>query len=107
MHFYSLSISYAVLTFSVFFKQKTAYEVRISDWSSDVCSSDLWPWPHDRERGRSRSLGKANRKNGRLRREARCAATAMACALALAVAAPAAAQKIGRASCRERGCQYV
>src|SRR3546814_4214557 len=25
----------------VFFKQKTAYEVRISDWSSDVCSSDL------------------------------------------------------------------
>src|SRR3546814_7660127 len=25
----------------VFFKQKTAYELRISDWSSDVCSSDL------------------------------------------------------------------
>src|SRR3546814_1332572 len=25
-----------------FFKQKTAYEMRISDWSSDVCSSDLW-----------------------------------------------------------------
>src|SRR3546814_8799661 len=25
----------------IFFKQKTAYEVRISDWSSDVCSSDL------------------------------------------------------------------
>src|SRR3546814_10462998 len=25
-----------------FFKQKTAYEVRISDWSSDVCSSDRW-----------------------------------------------------------------
>src|SRR3546814_2283541 len=32
-----------------FFKQKTAYEMRISDWSSDVCSSDLlvtqWPLP--------------------------------------------------------------
>src|SRR3546814_17091169 len=28
--------------FVFFFKQKTAYEVRISDWSSDVCSSDLW-----------------------------------------------------------------
>src|SRR3546814_13114202 len=34
-----------------FVKQKTAYEMRISDWSSDVCSSDLtpagatWPWP--------------------------------------------------------------
>src|SRR3546814_2975226 len=27
-----------------FFKQKTAYEVRISDWSSDVCSSDLRVW---------------------------------------------------------------
>src|SRR3546814_7905169 len=26
-----------------FFKQKTAYEMRISDWSSDVCSSDLCP----------------------------------------------------------------
>src|SRR3546814_2978307 len=25
----------------LFFKQKTAYEIRISDWSSDVCSSDL------------------------------------------------------------------
>src|SRR3546814_10447048 len=27
-----------------FFKQKTAYEMRISDWSSDVCSSDLPRW---------------------------------------------------------------
>src|SRR3546814_10742586 len=32
-------LSYFVLFF--FFKQKTAYEMRISDWSSDVCSSDL------------------------------------------------------------------
>src|SRR3546814_1609708 len=33
-----------VIPASVFcFKQKTAYEVRISDWSSDVCSSDLSP----------------------------------------------------------------
>src|SRR3546814_19654555 len=31
---------YAVYLF-FFFKQKTAYEMRISDWSSDVCSSDL------------------------------------------------------------------
>src|SRR3546814_8577703 len=31
-----------MLSYSVFFfKQKTAYEMRISDWSSDVCSSDL------------------------------------------------------------------
>src|SRR3546814_301734 len=38
---------YVVILFSYirfrffFFKQKTAYEMRISDWSSDVCSSDL------------------------------------------------------------------
>src|SRR3546814_7090616 len=31
----------SVLIFFLFFKQKTAYEMRISDWSSDVCSSDL------------------------------------------------------------------
>src|SRR3546814_9040584 len=31
------------LFFVFFFKQKTAYEMRISDWSSDVCSSDLQP----------------------------------------------------------------
>src|SRR3546814_6259918 len=30
-----------VFLFVFFFKQKTAYEMRISDWSSDVCSSDL------------------------------------------------------------------
>src|SRR3546814_8897873 len=35
--------------FCCFFKQKTAYEMRISDWSSDVCSSDL--------RGESAHLG--------------------------------------------------
>src|SRR3546814_2900104 len=32
-----------------FFKQKTAYEMRISDWSSDVCSSDLLGRQHDRD----------------------------------------------------------
>src|SRR3546814_10174942 len=35
----SLICVYLVTVF--FFKQKTAYEMRISDWSSDVCSSDL------------------------------------------------------------------
>ena len=30
--------------FFFFFKQKTAYEIRIRDWSSDVCSSDLVPY---------------------------------------------------------------
>src|SRR3546814_14140282 len=36
-----LSLSCAPRRSFVFFKQKTAYEVRISDWSADVCSSDL------------------------------------------------------------------
>src|SRR3546814_5868212 len=34
-----------VCLFFFFFKQKTAYEMRISDWSSDVCSSDLCQFP--------------------------------------------------------------
>src|SRR3546814_12569043 len=33
--------SLGLFGFFFFFKQKTAYEMRISDWSSDVCSSDL------------------------------------------------------------------
>src|SRR3546814_1523746 len=32
---------FTCVVFVFFFKQKTAYEMRISDWSSDVCSSDL------------------------------------------------------------------
>src|SRR3546814_5655117 len=35
-----LECVFGILLF--FFKQKTAYELRISDWSSDVCSSDLF-----------------------------------------------------------------
>src|SRR3546814_9324860 len=35
-----------------FFKQKTAYEMRISDWSSDVCSSDLFEQCPDLRRKR-------------------------------------------------------
>src|SRR3546814_8464960 len=34
-------VLYLFFLFFFFFKQKTAYEMRISDWSSDVCSSDL------------------------------------------------------------------
>src|SRR3546814_5303512 len=38
MFFICMSVCFC---FFFFFKQKTAYEMRISDWSSDVCSSDL------------------------------------------------------------------
>src|SRR3546814_5095032 len=36
-----VSVTIVVIVVIFFFKQKTAYELRISDWSSDVCSSDL------------------------------------------------------------------
>src|SRR3546814_11411977 len=39
------------MLFVFFFKQKTAYEMRISDWSSDVCSSDLFARPVDEDFG--------------------------------------------------------
>src|SRR3546814_4441251 len=45
--------------FFFFFKQKTAYEMRISDWSSDVCSSDLVD--HVLPRSRSQDNGYQNR----------------------------------------------
>src|SRR3546814_1590598 len=38
---YIRSVICSYVLFFFFFKQKTAYEMRISDWSSDVCSSDL------------------------------------------------------------------
>src|SRR3546814_11289409 len=41
----SLVLLGVVYWFFFFFKQKTAYEMRISDWSSDVCSSDLTSYP--------------------------------------------------------------
>src|SRR3546814_5034518 len=34
-------VVFVLMLFFFFFKQKTAYEMRISDWSSDVCSSEL------------------------------------------------------------------
>src|SRR3546814_2525366 len=48
-------------TFFFFFKQKTAYEMRISDWSSDVCSSDL-------PAARRRKPPQQSRANARTRR---------------------------------------
>src|SRR3546814_11248751 len=43
-----------------FFKQKTAYEMRISDWSSDVCSSDLRHRGDQAMRGRDSRPGRRN-----------------------------------------------
>src|SRR3546814_6450522 len=76
------------------FKQKTAYEMRSSDWSSDVCSSDLRMVSVLDALTVATSFG--NRYHSSI--------TALAKAwrddrLQLA--------QIGRASCRERVCQYV
>src|SRR3546814_2910111 len=46
------------LSFFFFFKQKTAYEMRISDWSSDVCSSDLVSASHQGAEHGDRRVGK-------------------------------------------------
>src|SRR3546814_8263148 len=45
------------------FKQKTAYEMRISDWSSDVCSSDL-PFPRTRSHAPGRTRRRAHGQAG-------------------------------------------
>src|SRR3546814_16778277 len=55
-----------ILFFSYFFffKQKTAYEMRISDWSSDVCSSDLLRQGRRGERRPWGSIGNIGNKEG-------------------------------------------
>src|SRR3546814_5840745 len=52
--------------FFFFFKQKTAYEMRISDWSSDVCSSDLSVLPATESTGVSTSVTPRSAKNARI-----------------------------------------
>src|SRR3546814_4380120 len=84
--------------FVFFFKQKTAYEMRISDWSSDVCSSDLSARsaPDGRGRGSPRSARRlpASDQRPAAEREERQEEARRG-------------EQIGRASCRERVCQYV
>src|SRR3546814_6043858 len=87
-----------------FFKQKTAYEMRISDWSSDVCSSDLVSPasapPARRSAGGQRSAARDRRPPAAQPRDDGQPDPAQP-----GVGDPA--QQIGRASCRERVCQYV
>src|SRR3546814_15189980 len=53
VHWCSCTLWYWYCLNFFFFKQKTAYEVRISDWSSDVCSSDLMTCGSSRYRAAS------------------------------------------------------
>src|SRR3546814_15227466 len=115
---------FMMVCFFFFFKQKTAYEMRISDWSSDVCSSDL---PVDRRRlviariaERERRLiarlrMNTGRQDKRQRHNHRYESNMLHIA-ALPDHQPTnrggglgffSGIEIGRASCRERVCQYV
>src|SRR3546814_2610558 len=51
-HCHVSAVSICLFFLIFFFKQKTAYEMRISDWSSDVCSSDLPRRAHQQSRPR-------------------------------------------------------
>src|SRR3546814_1834937 len=100
-----------------FFKQKTAYEMRISDWSSDVCSSDL----QDEHQATGRSLHVPERqKHLRARRGAlgepglrqrpsgiRDEQLVLQPDTRADRSVEEQGPQIGRAACRERVCQYV
>src|SRR3546814_7853350 len=101
-------VCWLCVLFFFFFKQKTAYEMRISDWSSDVCSSDLkFIAQHADafvELAGGVGLVRVDLEDellafvefdiGMEQRVDRAEALCVLC-------------KIGRASCRERVCQYV
>src|SRR3546814_6724453 len=106
-----MMIGYLFVCFIFFFKQKTAYELRISDWSSDVCSSDL-----PRDILAQQRIGDAGQRDGRENR-----ADGAARDFEDREHQPRRQHdvergggrqvvhdlEIGRASCRERVCQYV
>src|SRR3546814_2493572 len=96
-----------------FFKQKTAYEMRISDWSSDVCSSDLgsgsagsaclateWSWVRRGLAPAAKTADPAATESTPVQRP--CSRTAPT-----AQPNTGRIRQIGRASSRERGCQDV
>src|SRR3546814_5524224 len=100
--------------FFFFFKQKTAYELRISDWSSDVCSSDL----HRTLCALGDAEAEVERvqrqhRRGRIEFDADPRLTGEAQRRGVGDDADVVMQRpgdprqqIGRASCRERVCQY-
>src|SRR3546814_19248554 len=100
-----------VHVFVFFFKQKTAYEMRISDWSSDVCSSDLMLALGVEatviEGGNVVAEALAVRRDQVIERgDHASSGIAGDVDLASTVEARRDQEQIGRASCRERVCQY-
>src|SRR3546814_3492714 len=98
-----------------FFKQKTAYEMRISDWSSDVCSSDLNFW----SMGDNGPCGPCSEilydhgdhirggPPGSPEEDGDRFVEIWNLVFMQYEQQPGGERKIGRASCRERVCQYV
>src|SRR3546814_4381966 len=91
------TVSCIFVLFVFFFKQKTAYEMRISDWSSDVCSSDLREALWEAVRlGIADVVGSDHAPHSREEKAAPYPRSPSGMP-----------GEIGRASCRERVCQYV
>src|SRR3546814_4780599 len=98
-----------------FFKQKTAYEMRISDWSADVCSSDLAFGGRILDKGEPKYLNSPEtplfHKGYNLYALAQALPQVRQSGQAIVVEGYtdviALHQEIGKASCRERVCQYV
>src|SRR3546814_10449736 len=99
-----------------FFKQKTAYEMRISDWSSDVCSSDLAELRAQLARWTLHRLAQAQQGQRHAARhvDGRNLERGIGDVGILPIGEIEEAQRIahivvqiGRASCRARVCQYV
>src|SRR3546814_9819317 len=98
-----------------FFKQKTAYDMRISDWSSDVCSSDLNGIAHDppdrlKVSVARHELGEAVGDCDDRLAEVGCGDSGGAqegTGTGHVATVGDDVGEIGRASCRERVCQYV
>src|SRR3546814_6805922 len=101
--------------FFFFFKQKTAYEMRSSDWSSDVCSSDLLKRSSDAFSERVQQISAKLQLVGRQLADLEAKERTLEDALRrrqllpanLPFGTPFMDPEIGRASCRERVCQYV
>src|SRR3546814_7213607 len=88
------------------FKQLTAYVMRISDWSSDVCSSDLTA-PTSAAQASSWCNASRAAVFTASRHGLTLADDSYIAPAALRVFDPCGPGEIGRASCRERVCQYV
>src|SRR3546814_16272123 len=102
------------MCFLFVFRQKTAYEMRISDWSSDVCSSDLGTVTTSRSPSRSPRMDSRPDRSGRSASpRATSTWSAHGCGTqGVDVGSPPLLDRtwpgqLGRAACRERVCQDV